>query len=221
MADLAGSKEGLQALFICIHCPDCDDASTVLGKCTFHHCSAVFYIPVNRPYKLETSTFVCSYKHKSATIFCGFHFVALCGGKLSMSLETNLRHLIISQTGKHGKEIKRSCRDECLGNIFMISLPGKKAMPLLCQFTSQSCVQSLTQHGLMVSRWQRDLNISFRMKYFIICHFSPHALQFIIKVYRKQLCKRVLWASVEEKLTLCSFHMPQFSCVGASASLCV
>lgn len=27
--------------------------------------------------------------------------------------------------------------------------------------------------------------------------------------------------TVEEKLTLCSFHMPRLSCVGASTSLCV
>lgn len=121
---------------------------------------------------------------------------AKCGGKFCTgSLETNLWHFISLQTGKPCRDIKPSCSDECLGNIFMNSVPGKKATSLLCQFTSYSLVQSLAQRSLVAYSWHWDLCISFSWQYIIICHSSVlnarilFSLVYHKKFIEKQLCQ--------------------------------
>lgn len=69
-------------------------------------------------------------------------------------------------------EIQPPCRDERQGNISIISVPRKKSMSWLCQLTSWSLVQRLTEHMLLACSLQRDPCISFSMKRFIIRHFS-------------------------------------------------
>lgn len=87
------------------------------------------------------------------------------------SFYTDHRYFI-SSLAKRCIEIQPPCRDERQGNISIISVPRKKSMSWLCQLTSWSLVQRLTEHMLLACSLQRDPCISFSMKRFIIRHFS-------------------------------------------------
>ena len=127
-----------------------------------------------------------------------------------MNWQTLLRHKTFKQwrvLGKHFYEL--SNREK--GHVFTLSIH-------LIEFVAKA--HSTQAHGIQLAVRYIILYSNISSSVFA-CWCWWHALSITCFITREAVLESVYWTSVAEKLKLCSFYIPHFSCVGARASLCV